>query len=361
MKILLLIDSLYSGGAQRQIVNLANLLNKKGFEVKLVDYWDYDFYDGYLNAHSIPFEHRTAKGKFNIFRSIYKVIQEFSPDVVISYLEHSSMIASAIKFLRLTKPFRLIVSERNTTQELKKTDLIRFKLFQVAADTIVPNSFSQTDFIKRHFPKLSRKIVTITNCIDTDKFIPCESSADTDSSLLRFIIVGRVVAQKNPLLFLQALSKVKQLRPEKNFIVDWYGQPYPKEYFDECLKLRADLNLEKTVYFYPPSQEIIKEYQKSDVFILPSIYEGFPNVLCEAMSCGLPVMASAVCDNLAILDNGALGYLFDPLSVDDMAQKIIMVLDMERKELKAMGKNNRRVALEKFSMNRFIDSYSSLL
>lgn len=363
MKILLLIDSLYSGGAQRQIVELAVLLKGKGYDIKLGDYWDYNFYDDYLIANDINFEHRVAKGKINIFKSVYTLIRDFVPDVVICYLEHCAMIACVVKLLHITSPFRLIVSERNTTQCLGLADRIRFKLFDLAADVIVPNSYSQTDFIKKNYPNLLSKTVTITNYVDTDRFCPTIQS-NTQVRLyesIRIIVVGRVVEQKNPIRFLEAIAKIRLLYPEKKFVVNWFGQPYPEDFFDICIETRKKLGLDNIVTFNPPTQNIIKEFQNSDLFVLPSIYEGFPNVLCEALSCGLPVVASAVCDNPMILNNGTDGILFDPNSVDDMAEKISSILNKDIDELNNIGRHSRAIAIENFAKEKFINSYISIL
>lgn len=359
-KILLLIDSLCSGGAQRQIVGLAELLKAKGYDILIADYWDIDFYDKYLSERGLRFRHCVAKGKWNIFKALHRLITHEHPDVVISYLEHSSIIASLIKLSHTTKSFKLIVSERNTTQEIRNDEKIRFNLFRIA-DAIVPNSFSQKIFIDSNFTFLSNKTITITNLLDTNKFSPLNENEKRNSAIRRFIVVGRVVEQKNPLLFMRALSKVKQQHPQHKFKVDWFGHPHPESYFQECLRLRNQLGLDNILKFYPPTPDIINEYRNSDIFLLPSIYEGFPNVLCEAMSCGLPVAASAICDNPTILDNGKIGLLFNPHSVDDIAQKIEALLLMSDTELSEMGQRSRKAALKNFSAEKFINSYISLI
>lgn len=287
----------------------------------------------------------------------------YRPDVIICYLAHCSAIASVIKFLHLTKPFRLIVSERNTTQKLRMEDHVRFFLFKIAADVVVSNSNSQANFIAKHFPTLSDKTIVITNYIDTSFFKPATNNykKKDNSRPLKFIVVGRVVEQKNPLIFLKAVAKAKSMRPKSPFCVDWFGMPHPQKYFEDCLKLRNVLGIDDIVCFNPPSKDILSQYQNSDAFILPSIYEGFPNVLCEAMSCGLPAAASAVCDNPDILDNGEIGLLFDPTSVDDIADKLVMFLDMNKEELNNMGSRSRETAVNKFSTEKFISSYLSII
>lgn len=358
-KILLLIDSLCSGGAQRQLVTLSVLLKNRGYKVEIIDYWDIDFYDNSLIDNNIAFEHCIEKGAINILLRFRREIGKRKPDVVIAYLEHPSLIAVVS---RLTLPqchFRLIVSERNTTQILTRADRLRFNLYRFA-DAVVPNSFSQADFIYKHYPFLAEKTKVITNCLDTTRFSPSDAEKPFCDTF-KFIVVGRVVEQKNPLRFLRAIAKVKKNNPWRAFTVDWYGTPYPEEYYKECLALRKTLGLDDIVAFHPATNNIIDCYHQSDVFILPSIYEGFPNVLCEAMSCGLPVIASAVCDNPAILDGGKTGLLFDPMSVDDMAEKISSVLSMSQSELKHKSELSRKAAMDKFSQEKFIETYIALI
>lgn len=57
-----------------------------------------------------------------------------------------------------------------------------------------------------------------------------------------------------------------------------------------------------------PNQSIEVEYRKADVFCLPSLYEGYPNVVAEAMSCGLPILCSNVCENPYIVEEGAMAF-----------------------------------------------------
>ena len=70
-RILLYVDELGSGGAQRQIVALARLLKSKGYNVRLVDYWDNTFYDNELTQLGIPFYHANVKGKWNIIKPAF--------------------------------------------------------------------------------------------------------------------------------------------------------------------------------------------------------------------------------------------------------------------------------------------------
>lgn len=355
-KVLLFTDILGSGGAQRQLVALACLLKDRGYHVLMLDYWDSDFYNRYLDSKGIEYKHVLTKGKWNIIKMFVQEVRLFSPQVVISYMENPSIIACIGKLLT-NKRFKLIVSERNTTQVNDFATRIRMNLFRIA-NFIVPNSHSQEFFICKKYPFLKEKVEVITNVIDTNKFCPSECKNIVHETV-RFIVVARVVEQKNVLRFIEAISIAFQKTP--NFRVDWYGEPYPESYFEKCEQLVEQFALGNVISFYPATAEIVKVYQEADAFILPSIYEGFPNVLCEAMSCGLPVLASNVCDNPSILNDSAYGYLIDPLNVTDMADKISRFVMMESEQLKKMGQAARVHMVQDFSIASFINNYIKLI
>ena len=142
------------------------------------------------------------------------------------------------------------------------------------------------------------------------------------------------------------------------FKVLWYGD-VPDAYYKECERVLKKNGIEDVFEFAGRSQDMVKVYQSADIFCLPSIYEGFPNVLCEAMSCGLPVVASNVCDNPDIIDSSC-GVLFDPLDEVDMYYKLKAMLEKSDKEWEAYGLACRKKAIEMFSKDSFVEKYESL-
>lgn len=352
-KVLVFIDDLTSGGAQRQNVGLAKLLHDKGYDVKLIYYHPIEFYKPYLEKNGVP--HECVEGASNGKKRIYKIgkaIMDYNPDVVISYLNVPNIISCFLKACGLK--YKLIVSERNTTQVLTIQERIKFFLMKWA-DRIVPNSYSQEKFIKENYPSLASKVTTITNFVDTDYFSPIETA---ESEICRIIVVGRVSEQKNTLRFLEAVKKLKD--EGHRFHVDWYGYSAP-EYLDKCKKYVSKQKLEDVFNFNNPSQNIVNSYRKNDVFILPSIYEGFPNVVCEAMCCGKPILCSRICDNSLIVEEGSNGYIFDPFDIDDMVAKIKHFFSLPQERKKEMGERSRQLALEKFSSEVFINKYINLI
>lgn len=356
-KILLLIEDLSSGGAERQMTYLAVGLKKVGCQVRLLTFYDRPiFYRAQLDAASIPVEYLPeGRSPWRRVWVIRHIVKNYCPDLTVAYLNGTCMAACLAKLLR---PFRLVVSERNTTQHLSLRERVKFILYSVA-DAVVPNSYSQARFINQHFPWLRNKVHVITNMVDTDHFSPIPDQT-RGSETLHIITAARIMLQKNILRYLDAIALIKQ--KGKNVHFDWYGASLAGDSYAEQVQQKIrDLQLEDIITFHAPSMDIVDCYRQSDIFCLPSLYEGFPNVLCEAMACGLPVVCSDICDNPDIVEKGVNGYLFDPLNVQDMAEAILTMAQLPQSQRKALAKNNIDKIQSLCSEQRFVKEYMTFL
>lgn len=353
-RILLMIDSLSSGGAERQMSYLAVGLKRQGFLVKLVTFYEESsLYKEYVENNGIEVE-CNLKGP-NKFRRIFEIrnlVKTFKPSVVITYKDGVSMSACLAKYLT---PFYLIVSERNTTQYLSRNEKIKFWLYK-KADKIIPNSYSQYNFILKHYPKLGSKSEVITNTIDLETFIP--PIKQPENKKYTIITAARVMEQKNTLGLLRAIKILKE--QDIPVVFKWFGLQ-TKEYYQECLKLVNELQIKDYISFFPPEKDIVKIYQEAEAFCLPSIYEGFPNVICEAMACGLPIVCSNVCDNPIIVEDTVNGFLFDCNNPEDIANSIIKVYSLSEREKKIMKEKNVLKINDLCSNQNFIKKYVNLL
>lgn len=355
-KILCFIDSLGPGGAQRQLVGLAKELCIKGYDVTLSVYTDNPFYLSKINRSNIKYEYiSAAHAKLLRIYYIYKYVKKLSPDCVISYLEVPSIIMSIIKIVN--KRFKLIVSERNTTQKLGLKDKLRFYLFN-NVDYIVSNSYTQNNFIKKHFPKLEDKCLPIVNFVDTSEFIKLNYQKTT---FVTFIVAASITESKNALNFIKSLQQV-QNRGYNNFIVKWFGiTNRNNSYYSSCEKYIEEHDMQSIIQFFPKTLDIKKEYAKASFFCLPSLYEGTPNALCEALSCGLPSICSNVSDNSYYVQDNYNGYLFDPYSVDSMANAIIKCIIMTNDAYEKFSDRSRKIVDENLSITNFVESYINII
>lgn len=354
MRILCLIEALGSGGAERQMVGLASLLKNDGNEVAVMTYYPKDFYKYVLDEAGVEYIYISkAQNKYKRIPVLAKSIKHYNPDWLICYSPSGAIIACMLK--KIGFKFKLIVSERNSIRVNNWREKLKFFCYKWA-NCIVPNSHEQELFIAENYHKLLDKTSVITNFVDTEYFAPREAySCHKPCSI---ICVGRDNPQKNQLRFLDAIK----LLVDKGiaFHVDWFGS-FESSYGVQCKDKIRVLGLEDYITLKGETKNVRDEYRKHDVFCLPSIYEGFPNVLCEAMSCGLPVACSNVCDNPLIAQDGVNGFLFNPNDTEDMAHSIEKIILLPLSEKERMSTSNREKAVGMFSKDTFLAKYKQLI
>lgn len=360
-KILCLIDTLgIGGGAERQMAGLAKFLCEKGYKVDIVKYYSND--EQYADLNDLEggkiIQLNPRNNRLSKLIAIKRHIKSAGGyDWVIAYKDGPTVIGCLLKLLG--GKFRLIVSERNTNQTIGKKDKFKFFLYRVA-DYVVPNSYAQADFIKQNFSAIQDKVVTITNFTNTSHFTPVEG---VYNDKLNILTVGRITPQKNVLKYLEALSLLMREGYTDKVHFDWYGdaQTGDDKYKIECFNKVKELKLQYFIEFHSATKDIVQQYQACDVFCLPSVYEGFPNVVCEAMCCGKPIVCSRVCDNPCIVQENANGLLFAPNDIQSMYSILKEIIEMPRTKLSEWGENSRAMAVAMFSKNAFLQKYIELI
>lgn len=358
MKILCITESIGPGGAERQLTGLAIMLKKSGYEVVVITYYRNEFYKPLLIENGLEYYcNEKALSKIRRLPELSKVISQEAPDIVISYLDGPNFASCLLRLFG--QKYKLIVSERNINQNPRLTirDKIKFSLYK-QADYIVSNSNFQTDYIHEHCPKLNSKLHTITNFTDTNVFCPPKEPLNGDSIIC--ICVGRVVPQKNVHRFIKAISLLKTA----GYLLEirWFGNiDFSDEYCVKCLELIRINNLQEKFHFVEPTNTIHEEYQKANLFCLPSLHEGYPNVLCEAMSSGLPVICSNISDNPMLIESGINGFLFNPKEENDIVNSFLRFISLSKLEKEQMGIVNRNRAIKVFSKEVFLNKYINLI
>lgn len=355
MRVILFTDSLGAGGAQRQLVGLAVLLKQKGYDVSVVLYYDFPFYADFLRNHGIFYEvlfaNRNLFNRIFVFRKYF--IRE-RPDWVIAYQETPSLVACVCKVLGCK--FNLIVSERNTTQNIGVNESVRFFLYHWA-DAIVPNSYTQEQVLTKLHPWMKKKIKTITNFVDLTQFKPHPHKR---RKIPEILVAATVFHSKNVIGLIEAAYLLR--KRGVRFHVSWYGLVgQENSYSKKCLDLISIYGLGNCFEILPKTKEIHLKYIEADYFCLPSYYEGTPNVICEAISTGLPVVCSNVCDNNIYVKDNINGVLFNPNDPIDIADKIEKILNQNEEQYREYCKCSRQIAEEFLSDELFIGKYLSIL
>ncbi len=356
-KILCLIDGLGFGGAQRQLIGLVHLLKERGYDVTLASYHYKDFYSELLSSLSIEpvlLAHRGSQ--WSKLRAVAGFVKDRGFDVVISYLQGPNRINALLRLLG--SKHLAVVSDRVTLQRVDRKCRLHYFLYRFV-DVVVPNSHSQAAFIESNFPSLKDKVHTITNFTDTNHFLPATNPVGRD--VAEIAVAGRISREKNLLTFMDAVAELKRRGVAVHF--SWYGNVGggQEEYSREVAKRYDELAIEDYLTFHRGTDKIVEVYQGCDAFCLPSLYEGFPNVVCEAMSCGRPILCSRVCDNPLIVEDGGNGFMFDPASVDSMVETVIRFCGLSCEERRALGIRSRQLAEANFSEESFVEAYEAVI
>jgi glycosyltransferase involved in cell wall biosynthesis len=151
-------------------------------------------------------------------------------------------------------------------------------------------------------------IRVIPNGVDADFFRPDRTGFRPDRSHgpLRILFVGRFQEQKNLPFLLRQFARLPLGRFELHLVGDG---PQKKTLRD----LAKQLGIEGSIVWHGwmPRAALPQVYQSADCLVNPSLYEGMPNAVLEAMACGLPVVASKVPGNDALVLDGETGFLFE--------------------------------------------------
>ncbi len=205
-----------------------------------------------------------------------------------------------------------------------------------------------------------RHVSDIPNGIDTDFYKPVSV---TEKMAIRkklnlpvdhiiFVFSGRLAAEKNVETMLKGWHDfmASDFSPKARLLIlgDGNGQTYSVEDDLKNMVLRHDI---RNVAFLGSVNNVREYLQCADCFILPSLWEGMSNALLEAMSCGLPTIASNIPGNNAMIDQDKSGFLFNPLQYEILSKYINKIChdDILRK---LMGERARQLAVEKYSINR---------
>ena len=353
MKICCMIASLRMGGAERQLAGLAAMLRSSGEDAEVLTYRAGDFYSKELAGAGVPHVRISAEGGDRaIVRRIAEHLKSSGCEVLISFLAGTNIKACMVK--RLCPEIRLVVSERNTNQSLLPHDNFRFLLYR-RADAVVCNSYSQSAFVRRCAPALRDMVSTIPNFVDTDRFSPVERSGR--GKPLHVVTTARLDRRKNAVGLIKAVAAADC--PGLRF--DWYGAGEEDRYAGRCKALIRKLGIEDRFAIHLAMSNTESIYAEADAFCLPSFYEGTPNSLAEALSCGLPAMCSHVCDNSLYVQQGVNGFLFDPRSTGSIADALRSLEALAPEQLETFGRKSRANADEMLSKKVFIERYLTLL
>ena len=336
------------GGAEKNAVNLANEFVKK-HDVSIVVFKRSKQLFGLIDKRVRVFDLGVQKIRY-VLNKLRKKLKLIKPDCVLSVMMGSNIPLGVLSFMRhkYCVVFREVSTMNKRIENGSFNKMLKIKLMQLSyrkADVIIANSFdTKKDLIKYRIAK-DEKIVVLGNPVLPDNYKDLMREyvghkwLDNDKYKV-VLMVGRLVPAKNNILVVKVFSEIIKKIKEARLIIIGTGisEKEIQEKVDE-LKINEYVDMigyRKNTYPY---------YNKSHLFILSSNYEGFGNVLVEALACGVKVV-STDCPGgpRDILGNGRYGRLVPVNNPNVMYETILSTLlepDINRDERMAWAASFR--------------------
>lgn len=358
MDILCVIDSLGSGGAQRQLVELAIAFKEHGHKVSFLVYHPLFFFKNILDEYNIQVTCIEETSYIKRFWKLRKHIRSGNYDAILAFLEAPSLICELSRFPKCK--WKLVVGERSASPSIlnsAKARIIRF--FHLFADYVVANSHENIRLVKKACPLLSKeKCKVIYNIVDFNRFSPNINHIYRNNGKINIIVAASHQYIKNLKGLVEAINLLTEEEKRKLEVV-WYGRKASDGSDIECRKLINKYNLNDIIFFKSDTKEIHQIFQQADVIGLFSYYEGLPNTICEAMAVGKPVIASKVSDIPLLIRKKEL--MFEPTNIDLISKTLSVIIDLDTNELIKEGIENRNLALSLFDKEKIYYDYINLL
>lgn len=364
-RVCFVLPSLNGGGAERAAVQVLNGLDPAVWDRSMFLFERTGPYladlDPGIDLHASPSPARGAR-----WRALRRFVADRRPDVVMAFLSFASVLTA----VRAAQTRAKVVFNQQTPVTAFLTDAdyqwqrgwrramftALSRLTYAAADQIVATSSGVADDLTRNFAISPDVIQVVANPVDLDAVRaggrePLDRPIPGDGPLI--VAAGRLADAKNYPLLLEAVRLLRHTVPARLCILG-QGELEP------ALKRRvSELQLDGVVTLAGFQRNPWNHIAGADVFALSSHYEGFGNVLIEAMALGIPVVATASAGTRDIITHGVDGLLVEPHTAEALAAALRRVL--ENRNLHAAMARAAAAAADRFAAPRVIARYQSLL
>ena len=362
MHIAFVIPDLKGGGAQKMMINLANEFSARGDHVDLVLFNQSGTYqkdiEAFVNIVDLD-KNRAAQS----IGSLKRYIKDKSPDVMVSALLHVNLVAIISRLFSGHKKTKLIVTERNyLSQNLSTANFFNHfflknmvKFLYPYADKVIGISNGVCDDLRDLInPNDKSFIQTIYNPVVTKDFIRKlkhdSKNIFPDNAGVKLIASGRLVIQKDyPTLF-----KALALYQEK------YGAVHLAVLGDGALKndlleMANQLNIKENISFLGFVENPLSYMKQADIFVVSSAWEGFCNVIVEALYSGLKIVSTDCFSGPSeILQNGKYGELIPVGNALEFSEGIYRTAQAN------INPENQKNRAQDFTVEKISDEFENL-
>jgi glycosyltransferase involved in cell wall biosynthesis len=324
-------------GTEIATYHLAEHLAQHGHEVHVITSLDEGLpevsYEKGFHIHRLPRVRIRFAGVFAFWIDIVRILQKIKPDIV-----HAQSFGSGMPALLSNRLLKIpyVIYGRGSDVYLPSW------FTKLTARTVLKNAgavIALTEHMKDAMQAIySRNVITVPNGINLNE--NTERGAEGGGPGKRVLFVGRLNLVKGVQYLLSAMKTVHQELPEAKLIL--VGDGEEREHLET---LTDGLGIRECVEFAGrvPHEKVEDYMSQAEVFVLPSLSEGFPVTILEAMACGLPVVATRVGGVPDIIEDGTNGYLVDTMNQEQIAEALLKLLQDEKLRKDISGNNREEV------------------
>lgn len=351
-----------AGGVQKFLSFRANYLQqKKGYSVHILttnSHSNQIFFD--FGKIDVVDQEIPGKGMFyffNYLKIVRQYIKEIKPDLIV--IVDNGLKGNLLPFFIKTNHNRIIYEQHGYRfyKEMNEKRNLYAKLKNQFQYRLVDYSMSKADCIVGLVPENKKEWKT-----DKMEIIPNPLPKEffglniKDTIHKRVITVGRHAYQKGYDMLLDIWKEVLEDFPD--WILEVYGHPDEVEDLNLAKRVK-DLNLEKQVILQKPVKDIRDKYLNADFYVMSSRYEGFGNVLVEALACGLPCISFACPTGPSfIINDQENGFLVPCYDKKEFAQKIKELI--ADNELRSRMSKHAQESICRFDPDKIMEKWDDL-
>lgn len=366
--VVLVVDDLGFGGAERQVIELANNMDREHFKVHVCALSNHvplsnTLIDAHQRLHIIRKANRVD---FTVVPRLASLLRKLKADIVHGFL-FSAEIATRLA-ARMAGTRLVIGSERNANQVFRGINVLVYSLTSQCVDVIIANSHAGAASNGRIFRRPLSDYRVVHNGVDVERFKPSDEMAirqelGIPSCCPTVGAFANFKKQKNHTMLFRVFKLVLGSFPDTRLLLvgekpsDSRGKL--NGYKSQLAHLVDELEIRHRCIFLGHQNVVERLYPACDMTVLASLHEGTPNVLLESMACGVPVVATNVCDNKRIVKDGEVGYLVEVGDDAGMVNRTELLLSNAGRR-KEMGRKARNWVLEKFSTRRMAEEMQAV-
>lgn len=358
-----------TGGAERQLVTLLQHMDKQRFAVTAATL--YEGGDLASEVRAIPaleWKPLAKLGRWDLlpfFVRYWRLLGTTRPQVIYAFLAVSNVLA----LLGRAHGAKVVWGMRASDMDASQYDWLERAVFLIErslarfADLIIANSEAGARYIaSRGFPR--DRIEVVPNGIDVARFRPdpearqrirAEWDIADDDVLVG--LVARLDPMKDHETFLAAAMRLAHQRNDVRFVCVGDGPP---EYAQQLMGRSRELGLADQLRWTGARSDMAAIYSALDVLCLSSAFgEGFPNVIGEAMACGVPCVATDVGDAHAVI--AETGIVVPPRDPEALATAVSVTLEELQRDREEVGAQTRRRIVREYSVERMVSRTEELL